>query len=455
MAKIKTRYLCQSCGAVFPKWYGRCPECGTWNSLVEEVVEQRASSTDATRASAAAVNPPQPLRDIQSLKGKRLLTGVTELDRVLGGGFVPGSIVLLGGEPGIGKSTLALQLAFSSGLNVLYVSGEESLEQIKLRSLRLGVKDSDKVTFLSETLLENILAAVEQVKPQLVIIDSIQTTQTDTLESSPGTVTQIRECTTQIQRFAKKHAITFLLIGHITKEGQIAGPKVLEHIVDAVLQFEGDRNYFYRILRSVKNRFGSTSELGIFEMNDRGLKAVDNPSQILMSPSSDPVSGVSISASIEGLRPFMIEVQALVSTAVYGTPQRSAIGFDVRRMNMLIAVVEKRLGLRLGNKDVFLNIAGGIKVDDPAIDLSVVASIISSDKDIAIPKKVCFAAEVGLTGEIRPVNRLDQRIKEAGKLGFEVIFVSAYSRFSYKPQSIKIIKIANVSQLFAHIMKMQ
>ncbi len=455
MAKIKTRYVCQSCGAVFPKWYGRCPECGTWNSIVEEVVEQKQSPSASVKNFSMATNPPRPLRDIKSLKSRRLKTGISELDRVLGGGFVPGSIVLLGGEPGIGKSTLALQLAFVSGLNVLYISGEESLEQIKLRSTRLGVEDNDKVSFLPEVILENILSTVEQVKPDLVIIDSIQTTQTDALESSPGTVTQIRECTTQIQRFAKKYAITFLLIGHITKEGQIAGPKVLEHIVDTVLLFEGDRNYFYRILRSVKNRFGSTSELGIFEMNDRGLSPVQNPSQILMSPSSDPVSGVSISASIEGLRPFMIEVQALVSTAVYGTPQRSAIGFDVRRMNMLVAVVEKRLGLRLGNKDIFLNIAGGIKVDDPAIDLSVVASIISSDKDIAIPKKMCFAAEIGLTGEVRPVNRLDQRIKEAEKLGFEIIFVSSYSRFSYKPKNIKVIKLANVSQLFAHLMKMK
>ncbi len=454
MAKKQTRYVCQNCGAVFPKWYGRCPECGTWNSLVEEVVE-KSSTAHQTQAASVTANPPQLLRDIQSLKSKRLSSGVQELDRVLGGGFVPGSIVLLGGEPGIGKSTLALQLAFDSGLNVLYVSGEESLEQVKLRALRLEVNDTDKVTFLSEVILENILSAVEQQKPDLVIIDSIQTTQTETLESSPGSVTQIRECTTKIQRFAKRHGITFLLIGHITKEGQIAGPKVLEHIVDTVLQFEGDRNYFYRILRSVKNRFGSTSELGIFEMNDRGLSPVENPSQILMSPSSDPISGVTISASIEGLRPFMIEVQALVSTAVYGTPQRSAIGFDVRRMNMLIAVVEKRLGLRLGNKDVFLNIAGGIKVDDPGIDLSVVASIISSDRDIAIPKKVCFAAEIGLTGEVRPVSRLQQRIKEAEKLGFDTIFISSYSRLTHKPKNIKVVQIANVSQLFAHLMKMK
>ncbi len=455
MAKIKTRYVCQNCGAVFPKWYGRCPECGAWNSLVEEVVEERTGTGQESKSFTLRTKPPQLLSEIKSLKSKRLKTGVSELDRVLGGGFVPGSIVLLGGEPGIGKSTLALQLAFLSDMKVLYISGEESLEQIKLRALRLGVQESDKVTFLPEVILENILATVEQTYPDLVIVDSIQTTQTDKLESSPGTVTQIRECTTQIQRFAKKHAITFMLIGHITKEGHIAGPKVLEHIVDTVLQFEGDRNYFYRILRSVKNRFGSTSELGIFEMNDKGLSPVKNPSQILMSPSSDAVSGVSISASIEGLRPFMIEVQALASTAVYGTPQRSAIGFDVRRMNMLIAVAEKRLGMRLGNKDVFLNIAGGIKVDDPGIDLSVVSSIISSDQDVAIPKKVCFAAEVGLTGEIRPVQRLDQRIKEAEKLGFEMIFVSSFARFSYKPKKIKIVKLANVSQLYAYLMKMR
>ena len=452
MAKLKISYICQNCGASFPKWYGRCPQCGQWNSIVEEVVEQKK---DFSKKIKAVENIPLTLNRIESFKDKRLKTGITEFDRVLGGGFVPGAIVLLGGQPGIGKSTLALQFAFIANLNTLYISGEESLEQIKLRALRLQIRENQKVSFLSEVILENILSTVEQIKPKIVIIDSIQTIQTDALESSPGTVTQIRECTMQIQRFAKKKSITFLLIGHITKDGQIAGPKVLEHIVDTVLHFEGDSNFFYRILRSIKNRYGSTSEIGIFEMNDRGLSPVSNPSQILMSPSTDSVSGVSISASIEGLRPFMIEVQALVGRAVYGTPQRSSIGFDVRRMNMLIAVIEKRLGLKLGNKDVFLNIAGGIKVDDPGIDLSVVASIISSESDIAIPKSISFAAEIGLTGEIRPVNRLEQRIKEAEKLGFKMIFISSYSPLTYEPEKITVVKISNVADLYAHIIKMK
>ena len=454
MAKKKVRYVCSNCGAVFPKWYGRCPECGAWNTIHEEVIDEPGKS-QGFQVAKASVDASLPLSEIKSLSTRRIQTGIKELDRVLGGGFVPGSIVLLGGEPGIGKSTIALQLAFSVNVPVLYVSGEESLEQIKLRAQRLGLSDDGQVAFLSEVVLENILAQVNYKKPSLVIIDSIQTTRTEMIDSSPGTVTQIRECTSQIQRFAKTNEITFLLIGHITKDGQLAGPKVLEHIVDTVLQFEGDRNYFYRILRAVKNRFGSTSELGIFEMQDKGLSEVKNPSEILMSPSSQDVSGVSIAASMEGMRPFMIEVQALVGSAVYGTPQRSAIGFDVRRMNMLIAVIEKRLGLRLGTKDVFLNIAGGIKVDDPGIDLSVVASIISSAGDIAIPKNICFAAEVGLTGEIRPVRRLDQRIKEAERLGFDTVFVSSFSKLNSPAKKIRVIPVANVSQLYAHLMKIK
>ncbi len=454
MAKKKVRYVCSSCGAVFPKWYGRCPECGAWNTINEEVIDDPGKSK-GFQVAKVSVDATLPLSEIKSLSTRRIQTGIKELDRVLGGGFVPGSIVLLGGEPGIGKSTIALQLAFSVNVPVLYVSGEESLEQIKLRAQRLGLSDDGKVSFLSEVVLENILAQVNYKKPSLVIIDSIQTTRTEMIDSSPGTVTQIRECTSQIQRFAKTNEITFILIGHITKDGQLAGPKVLEHIVDTVLQFEGDRNYFYRILRAVKNRFGSTSELGIFEMQDKGLSEVKNPSEILMSPSSQDVSGVSIAASMEGMRPFMIEVQALVGSAVYGTPQRSAIGFDVRRMNMLIAVIEKRLGLRLGTKDVFLNIAGGIKVDDPGIDLSVVASIISSAGDIAIPKNICFAAEVGLTGEIRPVRRLEQRIKEAERLGFDTVFVSSFSKLNSPAKKIRVIPVANVSQLYAHLMKIK
>ncbi len=450
MAKKKVRYVCQNCGATFPKWLGRCPECGAWNSIVEEVVDVR--EVKGVKNLDLNVQHSKKLDEIQSTRKQRFVTGISELDRVLGGGFVPGSVVLLGGEPGIGKSTLALQLAFSLDIPVLYISGEESLEQIKLRAKRLG-KNKDNVSFLAEVVLENILATVKDEKPNLVILDSIQTTQTQTLESSAGSVSQIRECASQIQQFAKAQGITFLLIGHITKEGQIAGPKVLEHIVDAVLQFEGDRNYMYRILRSVKNRFGSTSEIGIFEMKDTGLEQIENPSQFLMSPSKEPVSGVTIAAGIEGLRPFMIEVQALVSPAVYGTPQRSSIGFDTRRMSMLLAVLEKRLGLRLGNKDVFLNIAGGVRVDDPAIDLAVITSIISSDKDIALPKDVCFAGEVGLTGEIRPISRLEQRIKEAEKLGFRQIFISKFSKPSYKPKSLKITTLGRVADLFAQMMK--
>jgi len=450
MAKPKTIYVCQNCGATFPKWLGRCPECGAWNSIVEQVAEPEKEVR--IKAKPYTGQGAKTLSEIVSAEQKRMRTGIEEFDRVLGGGFVPGSVVLLGGEPGIGKSTLALQAAFSLGVPVLYVSAEESLEQIKLRAERLGLK-GDSVRFLSEVVLEDILSLIDQLKPQLVIIDSVQTTQSERLESSPGSVSQVREVASQIQRYAKEHGISFLLIGHITKEGQLAGPKVLEHIVDAVLQFEGDPNYMYRILRSVKNRFGSTSELGIFEMGDSGLRQVLNPSQLLMSPSRQPVSGVSIAATIEGLRPFMIEVQALVSSAVYGTPQRSSIGFDTRRMSMLLAVVEKRLGLRLSNKDVFLNIAGGIRVDDPAIDLAVITSIISSEKDIALDKNICFAAEVGLTGEIRPVNRLEQRIKEAEKLGFKAFFLSKFHKISYKPTKIKLIPLAKVSDLFAWLLK--
>ncbi len=450
MAKQKVKYVCQNCGATFPKWLGRCPECGAWNTIIEvpEIPQSKSINPQPTTTAKSA----KSLSEISSLRKNRIKTGINELDRVLGGGFVPGSVVLLAGEPGIGKSTLALQMAFSANRPILYASGEESLEQIKLRAERLQIAN-DQVKFLSETLLENILQVVQTEKPQIVIIDSIQTTQTQTLESLAGSVSQIRETAAQIQQFAKQKNISFLLIGHITKQGQIAGPKILEHIVDTVLQFEGDRNYMYRILRSVKNRFGSTSEIGIFEMQNTGLVEITNPSQLLMSPSKQPLSGVSIAASIEGLRAFMIEVQALVSTAVYGTPQRSAIGFDNRRLSMLLAVLEKRLGMRLGNKDVFLNIAGGIKVDDPGIDLAVVSSIISSSADIALPKNVCFAAEVGLTGEIRPVHRIEQRIKEAEKLGFEQIFISRFAKINFSPKKIRIVPIGKVSELLAHLEK--
>ncbi len=449
MAKTKTQYVCQVCGATSPKWLGRCPQCGSWNSFTEEIVQEKKTSSSKTVHTSTA---PKLLTDIGSQQQTRIDTKIDELNRVLGGGIVPGSLILLGGEPGIGKSTLALQLALQMHFPTLYVSGEESLQQIKMRAERLNFH-SEYTYFLAEVSLEAIIQHTKELKPKLVIIDSIQTMQTELLDSSPGTISQIRECTTQLQRFAKENNIAFVIIGHINKEGQIAGPKVLEHIVDTVLQFEGDRNYLFRILRSVKNRFGSTSEIGIFEMHDKGLREVKNPSEILLSPSKEPLSGIAIAATIEGMRPFMIEVQALVGHAVYGTPQRSATGFDTRRMNMLLAVLEKRLGIKLGTKDIFLNIAGGVKVVDPAIDIAVLAAIISSNQDIVIPKDIAFAAEVGLTGEIRPVNRIDQRISEAEKLGFSSIVISKYSKIAKSKHNINIVKISKVTELFAFLMK--
>lgn len=427
MAKVKSAFFCQNCGYEAPKWLGKCPSCGEWNSFVEELIEKQVPQVVAFSRSGKSAKP-QTLSSINSQEYPRIVLPDSEINRVLGGGMVPGSLILFGGEPGIGKSTLLLQIAVQHpSLNVLYVSGEESDQQIKMRSERIGVVNQN-CFILTETNIQNIFTQAEQVQPQLLVIDSIQTLYSSQIESSPGSISQVRECTAQLLRFAKQSNVPVFLIGHITKEGSLAGPKVLEHMVDTVLQFEGDRNHVYRLLRSIKNRFGSTNELGIYEMQGSGLRQVENPSEILITNTDSSLSGISIAATLEGMRPMLIEVQALVSTAAYGTPQRSSTGFDVRRLNMLLAVMEKRCGFKLGAKDVFLNIAGGIKVDDPAIDLAVVAAVLSSNADIPIARNIALSAEVGLSGEVRPVNRIDQRIREAEKLGFEKVIISKYNK---------------------------
>jgi DNA repair protein RadA/Sms len=452
VAKTKTTFFCQSCGAQSPKWVGRCPSCGEWNTFVEEVI-QRGDELNTPGVSSTTMMrsaKPQLVNEISIVSGHRISLGDKELNRVLGGGLVPGSLVLFGGEPGIGKSTLMLQLAVNlNKTKVLYVSGEESEQQIRMRAERIGMKN-ETCYILTETSTQNIFKQIEQLEPQLLIIDSIQTLQSAHIESSPGSVSQIRECAGEILRYAKESGTPVFLIGHITKDGSLAGPKVLEHMVDTVLQFEGDRNHVYRLLRTVKNRFGSTNELGIYEMQGNGLREVSNPSEILISNREEPVSGVAIAATMEGMRPMLIEIQALVSSAAYGTPQRSSTGFDLRRLAMLLAVLEKRCGFRLGAKDVFLNLAGGMKVEDPAIDLAVVCSVLSSNEDKPIPFKVCFAAEVGLSGEIRPVSRVDQRISEAEKLGFEKIFISRYNKKGFDPEKFKIeiIRIGKIEEVF-------
>lgn len=433
MAKTRSAYFCQSCGYESAKWLGKCPSCNQWNTFVEEIIEKgnqsvpdwKGGSTTTQRA-----NKPSAIHEIVYTEEHRLITPDKELNRVLGGGIVSGSIILIGGEPGIGKSTLMLQVALNlPGQKVLYVSGEESEQQIKMRAERLlNVSGSKTDTYiLTETSTQNIFKQIEILQPDLLIIDSIQTLYSAHIESTPGSVSQVRECTAELLRFAKESGTPVFLIGHITKDGMIAGPKILEHMVDTVLQFEGDRHHVYRILRAVKNRFGSASELGIYEMQGSGLREVSNPSEILLSQRDEPLSGITISAMMEGLRPMLIESQALVSVSAYGTPQRSATGFDTKRMNMLLAVLEKRCGFKLSAKDVFLNIAGGLRVEDPAIDLGVVVAIISSHEDMPVDSKTCFAAEVGLSGEIRAVNRIEQRIAEAEKLGFERIFISKYN----------------------------
>lgn len=445
--KVKTAYFCQNCGAQHPKWQGQCSACKSWNTIVEEVVQKEEVKPWSNKASDAKVKALK-VADISLTNEARIKTHNAELDRVLGGGIVPGAVVLLGGEPGIGKSTLMLQLALGlKNFKTLYVSGEESAKQIKMRAERLGEGSSDCL-ILTETSTQNIFAHIDAVKPNLLVVDSIQTLHSQAIDASPGSVSQIRETASELLRFAKETATPIILIGHITKDGSLAGPKILEHMVDVVLQFEGDRNHIYRILRAQKNRFGSTSELGIYEMVSHGLREVHNPSEILISQKDEALSGTAVAATVEGMRPMLIEVQALVSSAVYGTPQRSATGFDLRRLSMLLAVLEKRCGFRLGAKDVFLNITGGIKVDDPSIDLCVVAAILSSNEDVAISDKICFAGEVGLSGEIRPATRIEQRILEAEKLGFEQIFISKYNKIEAEKFAINVVGFGKVEELY-------
>lgn len=454
MAKTKTAYVCSNCGNDSPKWLGKCPACGEWNTYVEEIISKENATSQHSKILTNFETPkskPILLTEIDTGNEIRMNMGDQEFNRVLGGGLVPGSLVLIGGEPGIGKSTLVLQTVLHlKDYKTLYISGEESAKQLKIRAERLGGYELSNCFIVCETSLEQIFTHINNVKPDLVIIDSIQTIFTERVESSPGSVSQVRECSAAILKFAKETATPVLLIGHINKEGSIAGPKVLEHIVDTVLQFEGDQHYMYRILRNVKNRFGSTSELGIYEMKQSGLREVSNPSELLLTQNHEGLSGVAIAAAIEGIRPFLIETQALVSTAAYGTPQRSATGFDIRRMNMLLAVLEKRAGFKLIQKDVFLNIAGGLKVNDPAIDLSVISAVLSSSLDIAVEREVCMCGEVGLSGEIRPVNRIEQRILEAEKLGFHTIIIphNNLKGFDFKKAQIKIIPVKKVEEAF-------
>ena len=451
MSKVKTTFICNNCGTNFPKWQGQCTSCKSWNSISEEVILKTKSNTWETESVKSIKSiTPQKISDIVYKEENRLVTSDTEFNRVLGGGIVTGSLTLLGGEPGIGKSTLLLQIAIRLPYSTLYVSGEESQSQIKMRANRMN-HESDDCYILTEISLESIFKQIKKIQPQILIIDSIQTLKTELVDSTPGSVSQIKTCTSELINFAKKTSIPVIIIGHITKDGNIAGPKILEHMVDTVLQFEGDRNHIYRILRVNKNRFGSTNEIGVYEMNVKGLKEINNPSEILISKKNQELSGNAISATIEGMRPFMIEVQALVSTAVYGTPQRSSTGYNSKRLNMLLAVLEKRVGFRLASKDVFLNITGGISVDDTALDLAVVAAIISSNEDLVLNEKYCFAAEIGLSGEIRPVQRLEQRITEAEKLGFSKIFISKFSKLNISTKSIKIIFLSKIEDLINNL----
>ena len=458
MAKLKEKsmWFCTECGAGSSKWEGKCPSCGAWNTMVEERVTAPASGSGkaSARRQLAPASTPRPVSQIETVDEPRIQMPSEELNRVLGGGLVPGSMVLVGGEPGSGKSTLVLQniLAIRSR-RILYVSGEESAVQIRMRADRIG-RVSDNCYIVTETSLENIMGHIKKLSPELLIVDSIQTVASDATESAPGSVSQVRECAARLLRYAKESGVPVLLIGHITKEGSIAGPKVLEHIVDAVLQFEGDRQYMYRILRAIKNRFGNTSELGIYEMCQRGLREVSNPSEMLMSQQDgDALSGCAVGVTLEGARPFLIETQALVSTAAYGTPQRSVTGFDSKRMNMLLAVLEKRVGFKLAQKDVFLNIAGGMKVADPALDLAVIAAILSSNVDMVVPRGVCLAGEVGLSGEIRPVTRAEQRLREAEKLGMDTIILprNSLKGVDLSRLSIKVVEVSKVEEAFRHL----
>lgn len=461
MSKVKKAFFCQHCGYESVKWVGQCPSCSQWNSFVEEIIQKETSQKngwDNYHENNERTNRTILLQEIKSSEEKRLLTSDEELNRVLGGGIVPGSIILVAGEPGIGKSTLFLQ----NGLKlkdkiVLYISGEESEQQIKMRADRLlkdpSKKEAGNFYLLTETSTQIIFQEIKKLKPDLVIIDSVQTLHTPYIDSSPGSISQIRECAAEFQRFAKETNTPVFLIGHITKEGAIAGPKILEHMVDTVLQFEGDRHYAYRILRTLKNRYGSTSELGIYEMTDTGMRAVTNPSEILITQKEEQLSGIAIAATIEGMRPLLIEIQALVTQSVYGTPQRTVSGFDLRRLQLLLAVLEKRGGFHFGVKDVFINIAGGLKIEDPSIDLAVLSALLSSYEDTPLPQHICFAGEVGLSGEIRAVNRIDQRIAEAEKLGFEKIIVSKYNQKGLAKQkfNIEIVTMGQVEELYRYL----
>ena len=453
MAEAKKAYVCRECGYDAPKWLGKCPSCGAWNTFDELVVAKKGSSVAAAVTSSAVPKAkPQRVQDIKTGETKRIDVGQSEVNRVLGGGLVPGSVILVGGEPGIGKSTLALQLALAdNNLRTLYVSGEESAEQIKMRAERLGIHNEECVVY-TETLLENIIAQCEAIKPDMVVVDSIQTIYTDLVDASAGSVSQIRECASTLLKYAKGSGTPIFIIGHITKEGTIAGPKVLEHIVDVVLQFEGDGNNTYRILRGIKNRFGATFEIGVFEMLEKGLRSVENPSEVLLSHYDEPLSGIAVAATVDGIRPYLLEVQALVSQAAYGTPQRNATGYDSRRMNMLLAILEKRVGLKMFQKDVFLNFAGGFKVSDPGLDLAVVAAVLSSYFDRSINEGLALAGEIGLSGEVRPAPRTEQRISEAARLGFKKIIVSGYASLPTKKiKGIEVARINTVSELARHL----
>ena len=452
MAKVKSAFYCQNCGAQYSKWQGQCNSCKSWNTIAEELIQtsKKGDWKSGYKQEKQRLSKPLKISEIDTTKNPRLDTKDSEVNRVLGGGIVPGSLILLGGEPGIGKSTLMLQISLKLPFKTLYVSGEESQKQIKLRAQRIS-SDSNYCYVLTETNTQLIFSQVESLKPDIVVIDSIQTLQSDFLEASAGSISQIKQTTSELMKFAKETSTTVILIGHITKDGAIAGPKILEHMVDVVLQFEGDRNHIFRILRSHKNRFGSTHEIGIYEMLGDGLRQVQNPSDVLISKKDKSLSGNAIAVTLEGMRPLLVEVQALVSTAVYGTPQRSTTGFNAKRLNMLLAVLEKRAGFRLGAKDVFLNITGGLRVDDPAIDLAVVAAILSSNNDSALVKNYCFAGEVGLSGEIRPVQRLEQRIMEAEKLGFEAIFISKQNKLSSKAKKVQIILLSKIEDLIVYL----
>ncbi len=451
MAKTKTTFFCQNCGSQYAKWVGKCTSCGQWNTIVEEVIQKEEKRAWKQTSMVKTTSKALKIEDIEFNEADRVVTASKELNRVLGGGILKGSMILLGGEPGIGKSTLSLQVALSIDKKVLYVSGEESQTQIKMRAERLKNRN-EECHVLTETKTQNIFKTVEDIEPDVVVIDSIQTLYTDIIDATPGSISQIRETTAELIKFAKETETPVILIGHITKDGNIAGPKILEHMVDVVLQFEGDRNHTYRILRAQKNRFGSTAEIGIYEMRNSGLREVDNPSEILISEKEGDLSGTAIAATLEGIRPLMIEVQALVSTAVYGTPQRSSTGYNLKRLNMLLAVLEKRAGFRLGAKDVFLNITGGITVDDPAIDLAVVSAIMSSNEDDPISQDFCFAAEIGLSGEIRPVNRVEQRILEAQKLGFQKIFISKFNKITQANFDIEVILVSKIEDIYTNLL---